>query len=235
MKKLSLNLKEKMSPLFVILVVLNTVSMLISNIIACKVFSVGFAVLPCAVIIFPITYVLSDLFSEVYGYKWSRLTAWISFVANIFMVLIFQLAILIPGIDPSISTSMSTLLGTTPWALAASLTAYMVGDLVNDKIFRKMKEKNGEPKFWLRTLLSSFVGELCDSLIYIPLAMYALPKLFLGIEFMSLQQILIAIPLQATFKTLYELVILPLTMFIVKKVKKYESTFNENDNKSENK
>lgn len=231
MKKINLNLNEKMSPLFVILVVLNTVAMLISNIIACKVFSIGFAVLPCAVIIFPITYVLSDLFGEVYGYKWSRLTAWISFLANIFMVIIFQLAIVIPGVDPSISSAMSSLLGTTPWALASSLIAYMVGDFVNDKIFKRMKERSGEKKFWIRSVLSSFAGELCDSLIYIPLGMLVFPKLFLGIEFMSLQQILIAIPLQAIFKTIYEFIILPITIIVVKKTKKYEENFNITENK----
>ena len=60
-------MKKKVSPLFMLLVVINTVAMLISNIIACKVFSIGFAVLPCAVIVFPITYILSDVFSELYA------------------------------------------------------------------------------------------------------------------------------------------------------------------------
>lgn len=215
-------MNKKVSPLFLLLVVINTVTMLISNIIACKVFSIGFAVLPCAVIVFPITYILSDVFSEVYGYKWSRRTAWIAFGANLFMVLIFTLTNVIPGIDPTISESMKNVLGTTPWALAASLTAYMVGDLMNDKVFRKMKEKHGEKGFWYRAIISSFVGELCDSLIYIPLGMNLLPKLFLGFEFMSWKQILIAIPTQALCKTLYESCIVPVTAFVARKARAYE-------------
>lgn len=214
---------EKMSPLFMLLVVINTVVMLISNIIACKVFSIGFAVLPCAVIVFPITYILSDVFSEVYGYKWSRRTAWIAFIMNLLMVGIFAIAIQMPGVDPAISSSMQNVLGTTPWALAASLLAYMIGDLMNDKVFRRFKERDGEKKFWLRALISSLVGEFCDSLIYIPLGMYLLPKLFLGFEFMTIQQILIAIPVQAGIKTLYECCIVPVTAIIVKKVRAYES------------
>lgn len=213
---------KKVSPLFLLLVVVNTVTMLISNIIACKVFSIGFAVLPCAVIVFPITYILSDVFSEVYGYKWSRLTAWIAFGANLFMVSIFALANVIPGVDPETSAAMQKVLGTTPWALAASLCAYMVGDLMNDKVFRKLKEKSGEKGFWYRAILSSLVGELCDSLIYIPLGMNLLPKLFLGFEFMTWKQVLIAIPTQALCKTLYETCIVPLTAFVAKKVKAYE-------------
>lgn len=214
---------EKVSPLFMLLVAINTSVMLISNVISCKVFSIGFAVLPCAVIVFPITYILSDVFSEVYGYKWSRRTAWIAFAMNILMVGIFAIAIKMPGVDPTIAESMKNVLGTTPWALAASLTAFMVGDLMNDKVFRRFKERDGEKRFWLRAMLSSLVGELCDSLIYIPLGMYLLPKLFLGFEFMTLQQILIAIPVQAGVKTLYECCIVPVTAIIVKKARAYES------------
>lgn len=213
---------KKVSPLFLLLVVINTVTMLISNIIACKVFSIGFAVLPCAVIVFPITYILSDVFSEVYGYKWSRLTAWIAFGANLFMVGIFAIANVIPGVDPETSAAMQKVLGTTPWALAASLCAYMVGDLMNDKVFRKLKEKSGEKGFWYRAVISSLVGELCDSLIYIPLGMNLLPKLFLGFEFMTWKQVLIAIPTQAICKTLYETCIVPLTAVVARKTKAYE-------------
>lgn len=220
-------MKQKVSPLFLLLVVTNTVAMLISNIIACKVFSIGFAVLPCAVIIFPITYILSDVFSEVYGYKWSRITAWIAFGANLVMVGIFAIANAIPGVDPTISEGMKNVLGTTPWALAASLCAYMVGDLMNDKVFRRMKEKCGEKGFWYRAIISSLVGELCDSLIYIPLGMNILPKLFLGFEFMTWEQIAIAIPVQALCKTLYESAIVPLTALIARKCKKYENSLTD--------
>lgn len=220
-------MKQKVSPLFLLMVVINTVAMLVSNIIACKVFSIGFAVLPCAVIVFPITYILSDVFSEVYGYKWSRITAWIAFGANLFMVGIFAIANAIPGVDPVISEGMRSVLGTTPWALAASLCAYMVGDLMNDKVFRRMKERCGEKGFWYRAILSSLVGELCDSLIYIPLGMNILPKLFLGFEFMSWKQIAIAIPVQALVKTLYESCITPLTALVARKAAKYEKALDE--------
>ena len=217
-----MKIKTKMSPLFILFVVINTVAMLISNIIACKVFSVGIGVLPCAVIVFPITYILSDVFSEVYGYEWSRRTAWLAFAMNLVMVGFFQLAIALQGVDPVTSESMASVLGTTPWALAASLTAYMVGDLMNDKVFRKLKHRDGEKKFWVRAIVSSLIGELCDSLIYIPLGMAILPKLFLGFQFMEWNQVLIAIPLQACIKTLYECCIVPLTYLITKKARKYE-------------
>lgn len=213
---------KKVSPLFILLVVLNTIAMLIANIIACKVFSIGFAVLPCAVIVFPITYILSDVFSEVYGYEWSRRTAWIAFTANLIMVLFFTIANAIPGVDGETSAAMQKVLGTTPWSLAASLVAYMIGDLMNDKVFRKLKEKQGEKGFCIRAIISSLVGELCDSCIFIPLGMNILPKLFLGFEFMTWDQIAIAIPAQALCKTLYESCIVPVTALVAKATKKYE-------------
>lgn len=224
MKKVFIK-KEKVSPLFLILVVINTVAMLIANIIACKVFSIGFAVLPCAVIVFPITYILSDVFSEVYGYEWSRKTAWIAFGANLMMVGFFQLAIMIPGVDEGLGEAMKSVLGTTPWSLGASLIAYMIGDFANDRVFKRLKEKDGNKGFWYRAILSSLCGELCDSLIFIPLGMNIFPKLFLGFEFMSWKQILIAIPAQAITKTLYESCVVPFTAMIAKKCKEYENEY----------
>ena len=101
-EKIKIITKEKISIILPLLIVLNTVSMLIANIIACKTFNLfkfpgmdWYVVLPCAVIVFPITYILSYVISEVYGYKWSRRASWISFTMNLFMVLIFEIAIII--------------------------------------------------------------------------------------------------------------------------------------------
>lgn len=220
--------KEKISPLLLLLIVLNTVSLLIANIIACKTFNVfkfpnldWYVVLPCAVIIFPITYILSDVISEVYGYIWSRRASWISFAMNLLMVLVFEIAIIMPG-----ETDLSVL-HSTWFLLMASLIAYMIGDLMNDIVFKKMKQKDQNKKVIFRCILSSLVGEFCDSLIYIPLGMFILPRLILGFEFMSLLQVLVCIILQPIFKVLYEIAISPITLLICKKLKKTEE---ENNN-----
>ena len=91
-------------------------------------------------------------------------------------------------------------------------------------MFRKLKEKQGEKGFCIRAIISSLIGELCDSCIFIPLGMNILPKLFLGFEFMTWEQIAIAIPAQALCKTLYESCIVPVTALVAKATKKYEST-----------
>lgn len=226
MKKILNLFKEKISPVLAILIVINTVVMLISNIIAVKTFPLfninGLQmVLPCAVIVFPITYILSDIFSEVYGYKWSRLSAWLAFMFNLFMVAVFELAIVMPG-----ETDLSVL-HSTWFLLIASLTAYMVGDLINDLVFRKLKKKHGDRKFWVRAILSSLCGELCDSIIYIPLGMVLLPSLFMGFSFMSWEQALICILIQPMVKVAYELLINPLTKWLAGKLKKYEENLND--------
>jgi uncharacterized integral membrane protein (TIGR00697 family) len=188
--------------------------MLVSNIIAVKMISLGPLIVPAAVLIFPFTYILSDVFNEVYGYRATRLTAWYAFGANLLMVVLFKLAILVPGApfwSDEAQKSFENVLGGTWRILVASLAAYMVGDLVNDIIFKKMKERHGEKKFSLRSIFSSMIGVAIDSFVFITIAFY-------GTSFFTYA----IIPSQWTVKILYEIILLPLTVWAVKKVKQAE-------------
>lgn len=213
MKKL-----KKVSELQLFLSVLFVTSLLISNIITAKQVLLPFGItMTGAVFIFPITYVLSDLFSEVYGYRWSRITCYLAFTMNLLMVLLFSLVIVTPAPDYwTNQEAFQTVLGSTPRVLAASLLAFILGDMVNDKVFRKMKEKhpNELKGFGWRAILSSLVGELVDSLIFLPLA-------FLGQ--MPIATLAVMTICQVGIKTGYEVVILPITRFVVKLVSKYEN------------
>ena len=153
----------------------------------------------CAVIVFPITYVLSDLFSEVYGYKWSRFTCYLGFTINLFAVGIFYLASLLPGVIPSqIEAFNSILLGTFSCTLA-SFIAFVVGDFVNDKVFARMKIKNEG----LRNQK--------------------------GFALRAIKEVAIMIIFQLTLKITYEILILPLTTLLTKKVGKYEYEINNKE------
>jgi uncharacterized integral membrane protein (TIGR00697 family) len=203
------------SPIFTRLCILFITAMLASNIVAVKLISIGTLIVPAAALVFPITYILSDVFSEVYGYKASRITAWYAFGANLLMVLAFKLAIIFPGApfwgEENQKALEMTLDGT--WRiLIASLTAYMIGDFVNDVIFQKLKEKQGEKKFGARAIVSSVIGEGLDSIVFISIA-------FGGTEFFSW----IAIVSQWGVKILYEVILLPITIFSVKKIKRMEA------------
>ena len=124
-----------------VLMAISTGAMLVANIIAGKQFQMlGFA-LPCAVLVFPVTYILSDVFSEVYGYKWSRCSAWVAFGMNLFAVAAFQMTLQLPGVAWfEGQAAFEAVLGNTPRILAASLLSYMLGDWINDIVFREMKK-----------------------------------------------------------------------------------------------
>jgi uncharacterized integral membrane protein (TIGR00697 family) len=209
---------KKTTSLQAILTVIFVSAMLISNIITSKQLQFPFGItMTGAIVIFPVTYILSDVFSECYGYKWSRLTCYLAFAMNLLMVLVFTLTINLPA--PAYwenQTAYQTVLGNSPRVLISSLLAYVIGDFVNDKIFQKMKAKHEHDSkgFGIRAILSSIGGNFIDSFIFLPLAFYGL---------MPLQTLAIMCITQVGLKTLYELIILPLTALTVKTVNKYET------------
>lgn len=210
--------KRNISGLQLYLTLLFVVSLLISNIITAKQVLLPFGiVMTGAVFVFPITYILSDLFSEVYGYRWSRITCYLGFAANLFMVLIFSAVIATPAPDYWLNQeAFQTVLGNTPRVLVASLLAFVLGDFVNDRVFRKMKEKypNSIKGFGWRAILSSVCGELVDSLVFLPIA-------FIGQ--MPLKTLAVMTVMQVLIKTGYEVIILPITRLVVKKTSAYEN------------
>ena len=211
---------KKISTLQFMLTLSFVVCLVISNITSAKQMLLPFdIVMPAAVIIFPITYVLSDVFSEVYGYKWSRFTCYLGFAANLFAVIVFGIAIATPA--PSYwmnQEAFEVVLGNTPRMLCASLLGFVVGDFINDRVFKSFKDKHPHDHrgFSFRAILSSFCGELCDSLIFLPIA-------FLGQ--MPMETLATMMVYQVLIKTGYEVIILPVTNTIVRAVSKYENNF----------
>jgi queuosine precursor transporter len=208
---------NNVSFLQLVLTLVFVVSLLISNVITSKQVLLPFGiVMTGAVFIFPITYILSDVFSEVYGYRWSRITCYMGFAANLFMVIVFSLVIVTPA--PSFWThqeAFQTVLGNTPRILIASLLAFVIGDFVNDRVFKRMKEKypSSHKGFGWRAIISSFAGEIIDSLVFSPIA-------FLGQ--MPVNNLVVMLVMHVLIKTGYEIVILPITYKVVHIVSKYE-------------
>lgn len=206
--------RKKYSELFLYLSILFVVCLLLSNILASKILKIGDFSTTSGVLIFPISYIINDIFSEVYGYNKTRKIIIFGFLMNLLMILIFSLAIVLPS--PSWfenDEAFGLILGTTPRNSLASLTAYLIGSLVNSKILVKMKV-NKKNKFGVRAIVSTIFGELTDSLIFVLVA-------FIGQ--LDINQILTMIIVQVIFKTLYEIICLPFTTIMVKKVKKYEN------------
>ena len=202
---------------YLYLVVVYITCLLISNIAAVKTFAIGPLILPSAVLLFPITYIVNDLLAEVYGYKKAKLAIYMGFAMNLLMVVYFQITILlpVPGFFV-LQDAYANILGSTPRLLIASMAAYLVGSTLNAKIMVTMRDvaQNGKGLF-ARCILSTAAGEVCDSLIFITVA-------FVGT--MPMRDMIIMVFTQAAFKTLYEIAAFPITNMVVKKVKKIESS-----------
>lgn len=210
------------SKLQLILTIVYVVALMISNLISARIFNFfGFS-MTSAVIVFPITYILSDLFSEVYGYNYSRLTCYLAFGANFSACLIFWLVSSFPVLPYAVeqAQAFNTILRGTFACSMASFMAFVVGDWANDIIFAKMKKKHQDitdhKGFAFRAILSSVVGELFDSSIYLPLAFLVFNPI------MSVKDVIIMIFMQVGLKTGYEALILPLTTFFAHKLGNYE-------------
>lgn len=242
------------SALFITLVALSTVALIASNIAAGKSFSVfgwkiGDAdiVLTCGVLCFPITYIISDLMSECYGYSASRRVTWLGFALNLFLDLIIIFTIIIPGANPYYQDVVGKGLETgfgfdfvsgnlgSLGILAASLLAFCVGSWLDDVVFEVMRKitvkKNKDTSssgfhFCTRAIASSFAGEFIDSCIFIPL-LYLLTNQF-GSTIKSFPQLLAIIVIQVTIKTVYEIIVAPFTYWLSKKIKSYENRVKNN-------
>ena len=234
-ESLELRVHRKMSPLFLILSVVSVSALLISNVVATKSIVLfnwnirGLSLsLAASFVVFPFTYITSDIFSEVYGYAWSRKISWIAFFMNLFMVFIFEIVIAMPGVDPVFSTEFADVLGSSFGVLFASLTAFMCGDLINDLVFRGMKDadrRHTNGTFVHRSLISSLCGEIIDSAVFLPLL-----YLFIGgygTIIQGFSQLVAIVLIQGALKTAVEMVLSPLVVFVVNRIKRYESTLAE--------
>ncbi len=206
--------KQSFSPLFLFLGILFTTSLLISNILAVKIIQIFSFSAPAGVLIFPIAYILNDIIVEVYGFNKAKFIIWLGFLMNILMLIFFTLSISLPS-SPfwEHQEAYQLILGSTPRIVFASLMAYILGNFMNALIMSKMKVLFAGKSFSARAILSTLFGESLDSTVFITIA-------FIGI--FPIKVILIMIVTQALIKTAYEIIILPITMFLVSKVKKWE-------------
>lgn len=206
---------KKYSLMQLVLTVVNVMCLVVGNILAIKQFNIGFLTCTTTILVFPVTYILSDLFSEVYGYKWSRVTCYIAFGCNLFASLIFALAIKIPGLPTfENQAAMEAILGSTLRITIASIVAFWAGDLVNDVVFEKMRVRDANNKmFGLRAILSSVFGDIVDGIIFAFMA-------FFGVLPMS---VLLSIMVSGVpAKIIYEIIILPITTYLKNRLIAYE-------------
>ncbi len=209
-------MKNKVSVLFMLAGILFSACLLISNILASKIMMVGPWSAPAGVLVFPLAYILNDVIAEVWGYGKARLIIWAGFGVNLLAALFFSLGIsATAALFYQGQEAFSQVLGSTPRIIAASLLAYLFGSFLNAYIMSKFKIITRGKGFSLRAIVSTLAGEGADSLIFICVA-------FAGI--FPVGVIIGMIATQALIKTVYEIIVLPLTAWVVKKIKQLEET-----------
>ncbi len=208
----------------VIIAAIFTTCLITANIIAVKVISFGAVILPAAIVVFPLSYILGDILTEVYGYRWARKVIWLGFSCNlIFVIFIWVGQVLPPASFWKGQEAYETILGFTPRLLAASFCGYLAGEFVNSFVLAKMKILTRGRWLWTRTIGSTIVGEGLDTAIFITLAFIGTPS-FAAI--MILYHWLV--------KTGIEAIATPLTYTVVNYLKRkeaidtydYETNFN---------
>ena len=198
-------------------------SLVVSNIIAVKLVSIGPFVLPAAILIFPVSYIFGDILTEVYGYAQARRVIWIGFGCNLLAVCIFYLSIALPAAPfwrtgPFESAAASqqayqAIFAAAPRILAASFLAYLVGEFLNSFVLAKMKITTRGRHLWMRTIGSTVVGQLADSGIFIFLAFYGTVTLDALVKMAGSQWLV---------KSAYETLVTPLTYLAVNFLKRAE-------------
>lgn len=185
-----------------------------ANIMAFKIISVAGLVVPAAVVVFPVSYIIGDVLTEVYGYGEARRVIWLGFAANALAVFMFWLGGILPAAEFwQGQPAYDSVLGFTPRLLGASFLAYLVGEFSNSFILAKMKILTRGRWLWTRTIGSTLVGEGLDSLVFISLAFWAV---------VPTTEIWRMVVTQWLVKTCYEVVFTPLTYVVVAFLKKQE-------------
>ena len=192
--------------------------LLISNILANKLIMPFGIPLPCAVMLFPCVYIISDLMTEVYGIKLSKIAIKTNAALNLFMSLIFLIAINIPSAPFADSTAFDSILGSTPRMVFASLISYFLGDTVNSYSLSFFKAKLYNipilNTFLFRSIFSSMLGQIFDTIGFIFMAFYGTIPNEALISMMVCQYIV---------KIGYQIIVHPIMRFIVKWWKKTEN------------
>ena len=209
-------MKQKVSVPFMLLGILFNVCLIAANLLETKVIQVGSLTVTAGLLVFPISYIINDCIAEVWGFKKARLIIWSGFAMNFFVVALGLIAVAIPAAPFwEGEEHFNFVFGMAPRIVAASLMAFLVGSFLNAYVMSKMKVASRGRHFSARAILSTLAGETADSLIFFPVA-------FGGI--IAWRELLIMMCIQIILKSMYEVIILPVTIRVVKAIKKIDGS-----------
>jgi len=208
------NQDQSYSIWFVIVVAVFVTCLITANIVAVKLVDIVGFIVPAGIVIFPISYIVGDVLTEVYGYKQARRVIWLGFFCNLIAVIAILAGQYLPAAGFwDAQTAYDRILGYTPRLLLASFMAFLVGEFTNSYILARMKVMTKGKHLWMRTIASTFVGQGLDSTIFILIA-------FIGTT--PADALFTSIVTQWLFKVAYEAAATPITYMVVNTIKERE-------------
>ena len=220
--------KKRVSVLFMLFGTLFCVCLITANVLETKQLSFGPINLTAGIIVFPVSYIINDVVCEVWGYGRTRMLIWMGFAMNFFFVIMGAIADWIPG-EPywNGQEGFHTVFGLAPRIAAASFIAFIAGSFMNAYVMSKMKlssqqnrgaqdggAQNFARSFSARAVLSTVFGEVTDSIIFFPLALGGV------IPWEEMPSLMLS---QVALKTLYEIIVLPVTIRVVEFTKRHDN------------
>ena len=200
--------------LFMLFGILFCVCLITSKILETKQIQILSVSLTGGLIVFPVSYIINDCVCEVWGYSKARMLIWLGFAMNFFFVMVGALCDAIPGAPYwDNEEGFHAIFGLAPRIAAASFIAFICGSFINAYVMSKMKIASNGKNFSLRAILSTVAGESIDSLIFFPLALSSV---------VPAKELILLMVWQVILKTVYEIIALPITIRVVKALKKYE-------------
>jgi uncharacterized integral membrane protein (TIGR00697 family) len=207
-------MKQKVSVTFMLLGILFNVCLITSNLLETKVIQLSNLTVTAGLLVFPISYIINDCMTEIWGYRKARLIIWTGFAMNFLTVGLGLVAVAIPPAPFwTGGEHFNFVFSMAPRIVVASLLAFLLGSFLNSYVMSRMKLTSNGKNFSARAILSTVVGETGDSLIFFPIAFGGL---------IPLDSLLKMMVLQIFLKTLYEVIVLPITIRVVKIIKRHE-------------
>lgn len=188
--------------------------LLISNVSATKLISFGPIIVDGGVVLFPLAYIIGDVLTEVYGYKYTRRAIWAAFGAMLLGVIAFTIVRYMPAASSyNDQVAFESVFGFYPRIVAASLMAFVVGSFMNSYVIAKLKVYTKGRRLWLRLIGSTFFGQFVDTVVFGLVA-------FAGV--LSASDMVVFVIVGWLFKVVVEVMILPGTYRVISYIKKAE-------------
>lgn len=207
-------MRNKVSVLFMLMCILFTVCLIAANLLEAKVVNVLGLTFTAGMIVFPVSYIINDCVTEVWGYKKASILIWSGFAANFLVIIFAKVAVMLPAASFwEGEEHFNFVFGLAPRIAFASLLAFLTGSFINAYVMSRMKVMSQGRHFSFRAIVSTVLGECADSIVFFPIAFGGL---------MPVRELAVMMLTQVVLKSLYEVVILPVTVRVVKAVKKVE-------------